>query len=277
MAEFLQRVAGYCLTGDVREHALFFVHGPGGSGKSTFIEMLKQIMGSYAWSAPMEAFLSSYNSRHPTDIAGLCGRRMVTATETEQHRHWNESRIKELTGDDTITARFMRQDYFEFSPSHKLVLIGNHAPSLRSTGSEMRRRFHIIPFDCQPKERDTYLKDKLRDEREAILSWMIQGAVKWHQQGLQPPQTIIQATEAYFECEDAFGNWLETNVLQAGGERDTTVRLYDSYAKHLGELGEQPVTQKQFGAELKRRGFRSTRFRDVTHKQWRGWSGLRVE
>jgi P4 family phage/plasmid primase-like protien len=123
----IQRVLGYCLTGDVSEHALFFIHGDGGTGKSTLVRVVQEILGTYAWTAPMSMFAARPYEGHPNELAELRGRRFVTATETEQGRAWAEARIKQLTGGDEIAARFMRQEWFKFKPTHKLVIIGNHA------------------------------------------------------------------------------------------------------------------------------------------------------
>ena len=168
-------MAGYALTGVTHEHALFFACGTGGNGKSTFLNAIASCVGDYHRAAPIETFTESNNDRHPTDLAGLRGARMVTAIETEEGRHWAESRIKTLTGGDKIAARFMRQDFFEYTPQFKLLIAGNHKPSLRSVDEAIRRRLHLIPFvvTIPPAERDAELPDKLESERPGILAWMI--------------------------------------------------------------------------------------------------------
>ena len=143
---YLQRMAGYCLTGLTTEHALLFLYGTGGNGKSVFVNTLFTIMGDYAANAPMETFMESRNDRHPTDLAGLMGSRLVTATETEQGRRWNESKIKEITGGDRVSARFMRQDFFTYVPAYKIVISGNHKPAIRNIDEAIKRRMHLIPF-----------------------------------------------------------------------------------------------------------------------------------
>ena len=157
-----QRVLGYGLTGLTREHALFFGYGTGANGKSVLLSTIAGILGKYHRTAPIETFTASNGDRHPTDLAGLRGARLVTATETEEGRRWAESRIKQLTGGDTVTARFMRQDFFEYRPQFKLIIAGNHKPSLRSGDEAIRRRFHLIPFavTIQPEERVTDLAEK---------------------------------------------------------------------------------------------------------------------
>jgi putative DNA primase/helicase len=172
LAKFLQRVVGYLLTGLTVEHALFFGYGTGANGKSVMINTVSWIAFGYHKTAPIETFTLSSSDRHPTELAGLQGARIVTAIETEQGRRWAEARIKALTGGDPISARFMRQDFFEFTPQFKLLIAGNHKPSLRSVDEAMRRRFHLIPFNVTIplEERDPNLAEKLKAEGQE--SWL---------------------------------------------------------------------------------------------------------
>ena len=146
LASFLQRIIGYALTGCTRENALFFLYGSGANGKSVFLSTLSGLLGEYARTAPIEAFIASNNEHHPTDLAGLRGARLVTAVETDDGRHWAESKLKALTGGDKIAARFMRARLFEYTPQFKLLIAGNHKPGLRTVDEAMRRRFHLLPF-----------------------------------------------------------------------------------------------------------------------------------
>src|SRR5262249_3002281 len=156
LIEYLKRVAGYSLTGSTQEHALFFCYGVGANGKTTFLNALTACAGDYHKTAPIETFTASNHDRHPTDLAGLPGARLVTAVETEEGRRWAESRIKALTGGDKIAARFMRQDFFEYLPQFQLIIAGNHKPGLKSVDEAIRRRFNLIPFTVTipPGERD---------------------------------------------------------------------------------------------------------------------------
>ena len=196
---FLQRIAGYCLTGSTSEHALFFLYGTGSNGKSTFLNAITGVIGGYCRTAPIETFTASPSDRHPTDLAGLRGARLVTAVETEEGRRWAESKIKALTGGDKIAARFMRQDFFEYTPQFKLLIAGNHKPGLRSVDEAIRRRLHLIPFTITipAEERDLGLPDKLKAEAPGILNWMIDGCLQWQQIGLAPPKVVTDATAAY--------------------------------------------------------------------------------
>ena len=146
LIDFLQRFAGYCLTGETREHKLLFIYGPGANGKGVFVNTLARVMGDYAISAPIEMFLASKHDRHPTEVARLKGARLVVAQETEKGRRWDETKLKVLTSSDRLSAHFMRQDYFDFDPTHKLLITGNHKPSLASVDEAMRRRLLLVPF-----------------------------------------------------------------------------------------------------------------------------------
>ena len=199
---FFQQWAGYSLTGDTREEALLFVHGPGGSGKSTAINTLGDLMGAYAINVETETLTATKFARHSTEIARLKGARMARASETEQGRAWAENRIKALTGGDTVTARFMRQDDFEFRPEFKLTIVGNHRPAIESVDDALRRRFNVIPFDHRPARADHGLKAALEAEGPAILSWAMSGCLDWLANGLTTPRIVSDTTAAYFEEQD---------------------------------------------------------------------------
>jgi putative DNA primase/helicase len=216
---FLQRIAGYSLTGGVSEHAMFFGYGTGANGKSVFTNTIAGILGDYATTAPIETFTASNHDRHPTDLAGLRGARLVTATETEEGRRWAESRLKALTGGDRVSARYMRQDFFEFTPQFKLLISGNHKPGLRSVDEAIRRRINLLPFNVTipPAERDPDLSVKLNAEAEGILAWMLQGCLDWQRDGLATPEAVRTATDLYLQSEDAIMAYLDDYC-----ERDPT-------------------------------------------------------
>jgi putative DNA primase/helicase len=169
MSRFLQQWTGYCLTGDVTEQALVFVHGPGGTGKSVFVKVLTAVIGDYVATPTMEALTTAKGDRHSTEIAILHGSRLAATSETEHGRAWDEPRIKRLAAGDAITARFMRQDNFTFNPTFKLLIVGNHAPRLRNADDAMYRRFNVVPFVHKPERPDLQLEAKLKAEWPAIL------------------------------------------------------------------------------------------------------------
>jgi P4 family phage/plasmid primase-like protien len=255
LIRFLQQVAGYCLTGSTCEQALFFIYGPGGNGKSVFVNILKHVLGDYAVTASMETFTASRLDRHPTDLAMLKGARLVSASETEEGRAWAESRIKQVTGGDKISARFMRQDFFEFSPQFKLVIVGNHAPMLANVDEAARRRFNIIPFTQKPVTPDRKLEDKLKAEAGQILSWAIEGCLDWQANGLVRPEVVKAATADYFEDQDLFGRWLEDNCERGPSKWETAQTLFRDWQDYAKAAGEDPGTQRAMASKLKRAGF----------------------
>ena len=273
LIDFLQRVLGYCLTGLTREHALFFLYGTGANGKSVLLNTVAGILGDYHRTAPIETFTASAVDRHPTELACLQGRRLVTAIETEEGRRWAESRIKALTGGDKIAARFMRGDFFEFTPAFKLVIAGNHKPGLRSVDEAIRRRFHLIPFTVTIPEahRDPELGEKLRQEWPGILDWMIAGALAWQVQGLCPPEAVTAATRLYLEAEDSLSAWIdECCKLDPNGWTTISV-LFASWRAWADQAGEQQGTRKRFIQNLETRGFSYER-----KKYGRGIAGIRI-
>jgi len=277
LQRFLQQLAGYCLTGDVSEHSLFFLYGPGGNGKSVFVNVLTGIMGAYATIAAMDSFTAARGERHPTDLAMLRGARLVSASETEEGRSWAESRIKQLTGGDPITARFMRQDYFEYRPQFKLVIVGNHKPVLSSVDDAAKRRFNILPFTHTPTTPDPHLEAKLESEWPAILAWAIEGALDWRQNRLIRPQVVTQATADYFNEQDLVGEWLEACCdTGENGFTDTNANLYKSWSAFAEANGEHPGTKKKLNQHLRRLGFEPLQ-ETPGHRKQRGLRGIRVK
>ena len=263
---FMQRMAGYFLTGSTSAHALFFAYGTGANGKSVFAETLAGLLGDYHRSAPIETFTASAGERHPTDLAGLRGARLVTSAETEEGRRWAESRIKQLTGGDRIAARFMRQDFFEFIPQFKLFITGNHKPELRNVDEAMRRRVHLVPFavTIPPGDRDDHLVEKLRQEWGGILSWAINGALTYLKYGLTPPAAVRTATEQYFSSEDALGAWLEECCDRDPSAAVRSQDLFASWRAWSEQSGEQPGSNKTLSGRLEARGFPRTHTRQGT-------------
>ena len=261
LQEFLARVAGYGLTGSTREHALFFLYGTGANGKGTFLNTLTAILGDYAKVAAMETFTDSHTDRHPTELAMLKGARTVTAQETAEGRCWAESRIKALTGGDPVTARFMRQDFFTYTPQFKLLIAGNHKPGLRNIDEAIRRRFHLLPFTVRipPEARDPNLFDKLREEWPAILGWALEGCLQWQAEGLNPPSVVVEATAEYFDDEDSFGRWLDECCIRDPMAHETTRDLYAAWSTWAQRSGMSAGSEPKFRSALKARGFVSKR------------------
>ncbi|KQR80512.1 phage/plasmid primase, P4 family [Sphingomonas sp. Leaf343] len=251
---FLRLWMGYCLTGDTREHALIFLHGLAGTGKSVFLNTVAAVLGEYAVTAAMETFTASKFDRHSTELAMLRGARLVTASETEEGRAWAEARIKQITGGDAITARFMRQDNFTYRPQFKLTIVGNHAPRLTNPDDAMRRRFNIVGFNVRPAAPDLLLESKLRAEHSRILAWAIAGCIEWQAGGLVRPATVQTATAEYFAGEDLMGQWLEECCILQSGAFELPAKLYTNWRKYADEHGETPGNAIGFGKKMAKRG-----------------------
>jgi P4 family phage/plasmid primase-like protien len=272
LMRFLQQMAGYCLTGLTDEHALFFIYGPGGNGKSVFLNILNHVFGDYATTASMDTFTASKSDRHPTDLAMLKGARLVSASETEEGRAWAEARIKQLTGGDRISARFMRQDFFEFSPAFKLVIVGNHAPVLTNVDDAMRRRFNIVPFTHKPTQPDPLLEQKLKEEAPQILAWAIEGCIDWQRNRLVRPEIVSMTTQDYFDDQDLFGQWIADRCERGANKWEQPTPLYNDWVEYARVAGDDPGTLKALGSKLKRNGFQSGKVRGV-----RCWKGVALK
>lgn len=274
LVRFLRQWCGYTLTGDVREQSLLFLYGAGGNGKGVFLNTVFGILGTYARMGAMETFTAGRSEGHPTELAMLAGARMVCASETEEGRAWAEVRIKQLTGGDVITARFMRQDFFEFMPQFKLTIIGNHKPVLRNVDDAARRRFNIVPFNNKPAKKNPLLQEQLRAEWPGILRWMIEGCLDWNKHGLKRPQVVLDATKAYFEDQDSITQWIEECCEMGKLVADTNASLWSSWVNFAKRLGVEPGSAKGLTQALER--LECTRIKDECSIRGRGLKGIRV-
>lgn len=232
-------------------------------------------MGDYATTAAMDTFTSTRGDKHPTELALLRGARMVSASETEEGRAWAEARIKQMTGGDPITARFMRQDFFTYQPQFKLTIVGNHAPALANVDDAARRRFNIVPFTVKPKNPDRQLEEKLQTEWPAILNWMVEGCLAWRSSGLQQPESVRAATAEYFSQQDLTRQWLdECTTLEPGNEHrfEASKDLFASWSVFAKANGEDAGTTKALATRLRRHGLRQMS-RKIGTKTYRGWEG----
>jgi putative DNA primase/helicase len=263
VVSYLNRLFGYCLTGSTMEHVFAFFYGSGANGKGTLTGIIGDILNDYAQTAALETFIATNTPHHPTDVAGLRGSRLVVVPETEGGRHWAEAKLKTLTGGDRISARLMRQDFFEFTPQFKITISGNHKPNLRTVGEAIRRRLHLVPFEVTIPEgqRDPRLREKLKAEAPQILAWMIRGCLEYQRLGLCPPAKVREATEAYFEDQDSFASWIGDKCETGKGFLSFPNELYISWKSHAESAGEFPGTMKDFVSKLEARGF----VRDRSH------------
>ena len=267
---FAQRAAGYSLTGNTNEQILLILYGSGANGKSTFLELLLHLLGDYAQQAPPETFLAKHDGI-PNDVARLRGARFVSAVEVGEGRRLNEPLIKRMTGGDTMTARFMRQEYFEFEPQFTPWLATNHKPEIRGTDEAIWRRIRLIPFtETIPlPERDPELKSKLRNELPGILNWALSGCLDWQNDGLAAPAAVTAATKEYRDDQDLLGAFITDTCDETPTNRCLAAPLYTAYRAWAKENGDEPLTSQSLGRRLTERGYGKTRDR-----LGRGWTGI---
>ena len=261
LVAYLQRMVGYCLTGDISSHALFFLYGTGANGKSVFVNVIATILGDYSANAPMDTFMETRGDRHPTDLAGLRGARFVSATETEQGRRFNESKLKAITGGDLVTARHLYQDFFTYPPQYKILIAGNHKPAIRNIDEAMRRRLHLIPFTITvpPARRDPHLTERLLAQRDGILAWAVEGCLLWQAHRLMPPTSVTSATDEYFEAEDALGRWLDERCCQGPNDKALSITLFNDWKQWAEASGEFVGSMRRFTDALVTRKFEKWR------------------
>jgi putative DNA primase/helicase len=257
---YLQRVAGYCLTGSVNEHSFFFCYGSGGNGKGTFINLIDWLMGTYSKVATMDTFLEQRFSKHSSELAFLQGARLVTSQEVDSGSRWNESRIKTLTGGDPITAREMYGSEFTFYPTFKLLFSGNNKPMIKNVDKAIRRRMYLVPFEFEVA--DENIIGDLREilmEKEAggILQWAIQGCLDWQHNALGAPDKVRMTTDQYFEDEDRIGSFFLECCESGLGYRETTSRLYQRYREWCEENGVFSQSRWNFLAAIGQKGYKS--------------------
>lgn len=260
---FVKRAVGYALTGSVREQCLFFLYGLGANGKSTLITTLLALLGDYGRQADPKLLMESKHEAHPTNVADLQGARFVATIEAGAGRRLDETLVKQLTGGDRIKARFMRQDFFEFDPTHKLFLAANHKPVIRGNDHAIWRRVHLIPFTVTiPRdERDDDLADTLLGELPGILRWAVEGCLEWQADGLQVPTEVADATDAYRAEEDLLGDFLAACCKEDPGITATATELYKAYQRWAEDDGERAWSQTAFGRALGERGFEAAKDR----------------
>lgn len=260
LIRFVQKAAGYSLTGLDVEECFFVLWGVGQNGKSTFVETLSALLGTdYAQQATPDLLMQKKQDRHATELAVLRGARLVASVETGQGKRLNEVLIKSMTGGDRIRANFMHQDTFEFRPEFKVWLSTNHKPVIAGTDLGIWRRIRLIPFTyCIPDhKKDGGFKARLREPvaLSGILNWALEGVRLWREEGLKPPQAVLDATQAYREEMDVLAAWIsECCVVQKIAEAKAA-DLYKSYSDWCEAQGERPESQRSFGLRLVERGF----------------------
>lgn len=273
LISFLQRAVGYSLTGDTSERAFFILHGEGRNGKSTFLETVRAVLGDdYADRTRTETLLARRDNDIPNDIARLRGLRFVTASEADEGRRLAEASIKDLTGGDAISARFMRAEWFTFRPEFKLWLGTNHKPVVRGTDAAIWDRIRLVPFAVRipEAEQDKHLRDKLIADAPGILSWAIEGCIGWQREGLGEPPEVRAATEGYRGEMDILGGFLADCCVLRPTAKATAKSLYAAYVQWCDENGERPMSKTMVGKSLAERGFDKARLGSSGAWHWVG-------
>jgi len=271
---FLQRAVGYSLTGHVNEQVLLLLYGVGANGKSTFLETLRSLLADYSAIADFTTFLKRDSEGARNDLARLVGTRLVSAVEAEAGKPLAEALVKQLTGGDTITARFLFKEFFDFRPQFKIWLAANHKPGIHGSDHGIWRRIRLVPFTVTipEAERDPRLTAKLAEDLPGILAWAVRGCLAWREQGLGVPDEVRAATASYREEMDLFGGFLDEGCVAVPGAFVTAKELYAAYQGWCEANGEKPRSQKALGVGLRERGFES--FQGA--KGVRCWRGLRL-
>jgi putative DNA primase/helicase len=256
---YLQRYYGYCLTGSVAEQILTILYGVGANGKSTLINTILAMLGEhFAIKAASDLLMMKRNETHPTDKADLFGKRLAICIETEESRRLAQSLVKDLTGGDRLRARRMREDFWEFDPTHKVMLCTNHKPEIRGTDHAIWRRVRLVPFEViiPDKEQDKELGTKLRSELSGILSWCVRGCLDWQREGLGLPDEVKAATEEYKIAQDVLGAFLSECCVCRREYRVKAQHLYGAYLEWTKRSGEEPANQRKFGESMTERGYK---------------------
>lgn len=254
---FVRRMAGYCLTGDTSEQCLFFLYGGGSNGKSTLLTILRRLLGEYAQQAAPNLLVEKKNESHPTEIARLFGARMVTSIEVDDGKRLAEGLVKQMTGGDPMVGRLMRENFFEWIPTHKLIIAANHQPEIRGTDYAIWRRIHLVPFTIEipPEERDPELPEKLATELPGILNWALMGCQEWQQNGLGVPEAVQAATDEYRNQQDTMGAFIEDRCVVEPQSSVASNVLYAVYSAWCEASGTFRLGPNRFGRELSNRGF----------------------
>jgi putative DNA primase/helicase len=273
LSDFFQRAFGYSLTGDTSEQVFFICWGAGANGKSTTMELLRSLVADYGRQIPAESLMVRRveGSAPSNDLAALKGARIVTAAESEEGQRLAESRVKSITGGETILARHLYSEFFEFKPEFKLWLSTNHKPVIRGTDIAIWRRIRLIPFTVSfaPEKQDRRLIDTLRGELPGVLAWAVRGCLQWKKSGLGVPEEVTIATDDY-RCEmDTIAEFLQECCIQKRNAESSAKALYQAFVKWVDQTGERKMSQRAFGLKLSERNFDRYHGRD-------GWRWLGV-
>lgn len=249
---YLQRAIGCAVSGAENEKALFVFLGPGDTGKSTLLRIIMQVLGDYAIQAERNLLLSRAHEPHPTGIADLFGRRMAVCTEVNPEQRFDVALVKQLTGGDRLKARRMRQDFFEFDPTHTLFLACNDVPRFDPTDEALWNRHHIVPFSNRipANQQNPHLADELLERSEAILAWVVQGCLEWQRDGLGEPESLRSTKAEHRAKVDPVFRFIEEHFERDDSSSVEATLIYGLFKAFASANGLQELTQRKFGARL---------------------------
>jgi putative DNA primase/helicase len=277
LQRFLIKLMGYCLTGVTDEQTLSFIWGTTNTGKSLFIKTMKLLFGDYADVAAPETFATTRGDRHPADMAKLVGRRLVISSETEAGRAWDSRRVKEVTAGDPMTARFMKENFFTFTPTFKVVMVGNHEPAIKDLDDAMAARVHIIPFTHQVAPSDQisrYEEELVEEEGPQILNMLIKGCLSWQEtKPLDPPEVVRLRTKQYHYEEDSIQQWLDERCVISEELETSGQLLYEDWSQWCRQGGEHPGTRRSFKQLLVAKKL-PIKTKLVTSRRLAGYAGI---
>ena len=280
--QYVQKGLGSSLRGRYSEE-LFIPWGSGKNGKSTLLRAVRHALGDYAGEAAPELLIAGRDKRNAGDMSALAvlrGKRLVTTIETGEGKRMDEVLVKQLTGEHRITAKFMRQDWFEFENQATIWLCTNHKPYVQGTDIAVWDRVHLIPFNVylEPKERDAELGAKLEAESDAVLAWLVEGLRLYREEGLQAPSSVREATDAYRQEMDPLGGWLEECCVLDAEARTPISQVRKSYARYCKEQSIGELGGPRFNQQLEERGLkRLPNPVRIDRKQWKVWEGIRLQ
>jgi len=273
---FLQKAAGYSLTGLCDERCLFILYGSGRNGKSTFVETLASILGDFATRTPTETLMAKQHDGIPNDIAALKGARFVHAAESKEGRGLSEALIKDLTGNDTISARFMRAEWFTFKPEFKLWLSTNHKPVIRETSNAIWDRIRLVPFTVRISDEKlipaSEVAKMFAEEKSGILNWMLEGLAMWRGEGLGMPDSVRRATSDYRSEMDVLGEFIDESCVISTTAEVTVAALYEAYTRWCEQNHEKAIKKRTLGERLIEKGF--DRGQKTTGDRAKMWVGI---
>jgi putative DNA primase/helicase len=273
---FVQRYLGYCLTGIVTERVFVIFLGHGSNGKTVLVNAIQAVLGSYATVAASTLLTSRDKDQHPTEIAALQGVRLAITSETKKGASFDEEKVKRLTGGDILTCRRMGENFWEFAPTHKLLLLLNHKPRVRDATLSFWDRVAIVPFDVRfvGKKVNRQLTEVLKEEREGILTWLVEGCRQWREQGLEPPAVVMAATKEYKDEEDIAGRFLDECFVVDKIKFMYTSDIIERNKTWASANNLYPISTKDLAEKLKMEPFSCT---PVKRDGLMGWKGLRLK